>query len=614
MKCQEANHRSGPEAGRAILSSKAFSAGSRMRAKVGRRKPAVNRGAADLFITRNMTYIGPMDLPNAITPALLDRLIRRLPQWVLSCEEPHQQRGLAGALLNAPPRDAGLLPAAAGLALWAWQERPLEVENLHLVKSACSKLNISYPGMSALLEFLSDALLQDLKTEDFDLLARSGEHDLLLKHGMRLLRDKRQGLFWLARAFAPLLAAGRWDILLAAVDAALPPSAAGPKRLLRDRLIAEAAFCLKSPEETLRLLEGLTPQFWGWWRAQRMAERFLALGRKDKAAELYTQLVQAMPWHVNILLRLDSLLHYEPPPPQDLSSTALLLYSWNKAGLLENTLDCLAGTEAAQARCIVVLDNGSTDETPQVLDKAARGPLGSRLRPVRTRVNVGAPAARNWLLSLEEVRACEFLVFLDDDAALQPGFLHGLTGAARSNPQFGTIGCRIKASAEPGFLQSADYNLSPPQARRSPSPDIQQHVHIFDNCANTPDTGLFTYTRPAAHVSGCCHLLRRETLDTLGGFDVRYSPTQFDDLDRDLRLLASGSSCLYVGEIEVRHVQFSSLAKSKTLSQTGHILGNMVKLASKFDQDEAERMFEANLESLHQHCLQAAKRVASAVR
>jgi GT2 family glycosyltransferase len=479
---------------------------------------------------------------------------------------------------------------------------------------ACAKLNVSYPGMAALAELLDDALHQDLKTEDFDLLVRSGEHGLLLKHGVKLLRDARQGLFWLARAFDHLLAAGRWDVLLAAVNAALPPSASDPKRLLRERLLAEAAFCLRPPEEALGLLESLNARLWGWWRAQRMAELFFILGRKDKATELYGQLVQAMPWHVNMLLRLDSLLHYEPSPPQDLSATALLLYSWNKADLLAGTLDCLAATEAPQAGCIAVLDNGSTDETPQVLNKAAQGPLGHKLRCIRTRVNVGAPAARNWLLSLEEVRACEFLVFLDDDVVLQPGFLHGLVGAARSSPQFGTIGCRIKAAVEPGFLQSADYNLSPAQPRRSPAPDVRQHVHLFDNCANTPDTGLFTYTRPAAHVSGCCHLLRRETLDTVGGFDVRYSPTQFDDLDRDLRLLASGSSCLYVGEIEVRHVQFSSLAKAKTLSQTGHVLGNTVKLASKFDQEEAEGMFKANFESLRQHCLQASKRVAAAVR
>ncbi|MFW5838175.1 MAG: glycosyltransferase, partial [Desulfovibrionaceae bacterium] len=329
------------------------------------------------------------------------------------------------------------------------------------------------------------------------------------------------------------------------------------------------------------------------------------------ARRLYAGLHRAMPWHVNILLRLDSLQRPTlPAPRQDLASTALLLYSWNKADLLRDTLDGLVRTEAVQAGVTAVLDNGSTDATPQVLAEAARGPLGPILETVSTRVNVGAPAARNWLLSLPGVRACEFLVFLDDDVVLAPGFLHALVAAARDHPEHGTVGCRIKAAEPPGFLQSADYNLFPPQSAAGPVAGVEQHVHVFDSCAGRPDTGLYAYTRPAAHVSGCCHLLRRETLDAAGGFDIRFGPTQFDDLDRDLRLLDQGSGCLYAGEVEIGHVQFSSLAKSKSLAQTGHVLGNMIKLASKYDQETGERMYRANLESLRRHCLETCVRVA----
>ena len=42
-------------------------------------------------------------------------------------------------------------------------------------------------------------------------------------------------------------------------------------------------------------------------------------------------------------------------------------------------------------------------------------------------------------------------------------------------------------------------------------------------------------------MSGCCHLLRGEALCGGAPFDVRFSPSQFDDLARDLGILVQGS-------------------------------------------------------------------------
>ena len=265
---------------------------------------------------------------------------------------------------------------------------------------------------------------------------------------------------------------------------------------------------------------------------------------------------------------------------------AVLLYSWNKADLLADTLDSLHRSELGMAR-IFVLDNGSTDHTPDVL-RAATDRFGADRFHVETLpVNVGAPAARNWLLSLEGVRSRHWAAFLDDDVVLPEHWLLHLLGAAGTQKNVGAVGCRITAAAPPHGLQSADYNLF----RRTPAPaepgKLPNRIMAFDNTgAIDPDYGLFDYTRPCLSVSGCCHLISIRSIEKAGGFDLRYTPTQFDDLDRDLQSALHGMPAVYAGGLAVRHVQHSSLAKAQTLRQIGHVMGNKYKLDTKYSDEE----------------------------
>jgi len=79
-----------------------------------------------------------------------------------------------------------------------------------------------------------------------------------------------------------------------------------------------------------------------------------------------------------------------------------------------------------------------------------------------------------------------------------------------------------------------------------------------------------------------------------GGFDLRYTPSQFDDLDRDLRASLIGMPALYAGDLAIRHVQHSSLAKSKTARQIGQVMGNKFKLDTKYSDEELARLANAN--------------------
>jgi GT2 family glycosyltransferase len=99
-------------------------------------------------------------------------------------------------------------------------------------------------------------------------------------------------------------------------------------------------------------------------------------------------------------------------------------------------------------------------------------------------------------------------------------------------------------------------------------------------------------------VSGCCHLVNLRSIERTGGFDLRYTPSQFDDLDRDLRASLNGTPALYVGGLAIRHVQHSSLAKSRTAGQIGQVMGNKLKLDTKYSDEELARLARENRDLL----------------
>ena len=134
-------------------------------------------------------------------------------------------------------------------------------------------------------------------------------------------------------------------------------------------------------------------------------------------------------------------------------------------------------------------------------------------------------------------------------------------------------------------------------------PEVTERLFVCDACRLLPDYGLFAYTRPCLSVSGCCHLLSRAAIEAAGPFDIRFNPTQFDDLDRDIRSWLAGYPAVYDGSVRVAHEQASSLAKAKTPAQVAHILGNKIKLETKFTDEDVERLWRENLDVLKRDLL-----------
>ncbi|TIH19244.1 glycosyltransferase [Marinifilum sp. JC120] len=331
----------------------------------------------------------------------------------------------------------------------------------------------------------------------------------------------------------------------------------------------------------------------------RLGECMLRRGYRDDAIRLYRQDAEARPWRVNTLLRTVDLINETDlqicPPP---GKVAILIYSYNKAEELDATLEAVFEAKYENA-FLGVLDNGSNDGTSAVIDKweaVAKKRTDLPMLRFDLHVNIGAPAARNWLLFHPEIAKADFAAFLDDDALPPQDWLSKLGAAIKNYPAAGVWGCKVVDAPNPRKLQSIDLHIKNESDQDGPK------LRTTDIQLQTMDYGQFDYMRPCGSVTGCCHIMRMSDLENTGGFDIRFSPSQFDDLDRDLRLCLQKMVPVYQGHLRVRHLKRTGTAGVINKKAAAIQIGNQSRLDMKFsaleNRDINNADFEASLADL----------------
>ncbi len=181
---------------------------------------------------------------------------------------------------------------------------------------------------------------------------------------------------------------------------------------------------------------------------------------------------------------------------------------------------------------VIVVDDGSSDETPERL------PAIGGIRALRNAENLGFIGACN--AGLAAARG-EYVVFLNNDTAVRPGWLEALLGTFESRPDCGLAGAKLVY----------------PDGRLQEAGGI-----VFSDASGwnygrfaDPSHPAFNYVREVDYCSGAAIMLRRDLLERFGGFDVRYRPAYYEDTDLAFRVRESGLRCFYQPAAEVVHFE-----------------------------------------------------------
>jgi GT2 family glycosyltransferase len=226
---------------------------------------------------------------------------------------------------------------------------------------------------------------------------------------------------------------------------------------------------------------------------------------------------------------------------------------------LAKTQQCLAALRAAADPALptefVVVDNGSTDGSAEWL--AAQPDV----RLIRNADNAGAPRARNQGLAAARGR---WLVCMDNDAVVTPGWLRRLLHHAQVDGRSGCVGPVSNRAAHGQQIPFAG-GTDPEALRR-----FADGVHAQYERQGQPHNILTSF----------CLLFRREVLDAIGGFDERFSPWGWEDDDFTLRATLAGFRNRIARDVFVRHDHYERPEKAARHAEL--LLTNWRRFADKW--------------------------------
>jgi len=224
---------------------------------------------------------------------------------------------------------------------------------------------------------------------------------------------------------------------------------------------------------------------------------------------------------------------------------------------------------------LVVVDNGSTDGTPEWLERF-RAVAAQRDVPVtviRNRTNAGCSTARNQGLA---AATGECIAFVDNDVALRSrNWLARLGAALSEEANAAAVGPKLVYPFAPYPVQCAGVAISRSGRVR------------FVGRGEPRDAPGLNARREAQALISACVLFRRRVLEEIGGFDEAFNPVEYEDLDLCYRARSRGYGLLYEPAVEMYHFESVTTAGTPSLPNTSLIIRHGLLFKSRW-----RRMFE----------------------
>ncbi|MEK6374321.1 MAG: glycosyltransferase family 2 protein [Acidobacteriota bacterium] len=199
-----------------------------------------------------------------------------------------------------------------------------------------------------------------------------------------------------------------------------------------------------------------------------------------------------------------------------MKTISVIIPTYNYARYLRDAIDSVLAQTVAPLE-IIVVDDGSTDDTPQVLTA-----YGAKIRAIH-QSNQGVAAARN--TGVAAARG-EYIAFLDSDDLWLPRKLELQIARLESDPSLGFVHCGAETF------------------------DGEATLDVLEGMEGWVGEAILRLDRMVVPVPGSGILLPKRVIEEVGDFDVRLPPS--DDWDLCYRV-AARYPIGFVPEVLVRY-------------------------------------------------------------
>jgi N-acetylglucosaminyl-diphospho-decaprenol L-rhamnosyltransferase len=195
---------------------------------------------------------------------------------------------------------------------------------------------------------------------------------------------------------------------------------------------------------------------------------------------------------------------------------SIIIVNWNSGPHLLKCIEAIRASNIQTPHEVLIVDNASTDDS---LSKVEVEKPISNLRIVRNSENRGFGQACNQGAALT---TSDFVLFLNPDAEVTPGAIDRLIQTIRTDSRIGAVGPRIVNSD--GSVQVSVF-YSPPRAWHTVLWQLKLYHLLPKRIRGNVLLGWHwkhDEKRDVPMIIGAAMLLRREVIDSLGGFNEKF--------------------------------------------------------------------------------------------
>jgi glycosyltransferase involved in cell wall biosynthesis len=217
------------------------------------------------------------------------------------------------------------------------------------------------------------------------------------------------------------------------------------------------------------------------------------------------------------------------PPPSHRAAPTLVIPAYNRGALIEETLRSALEQTLPFAE-IIVVDDGSTDDTAERVDALRRSRPDAALRLIRT-ANQGVQAARNTGVA---AAGTDLVALCDSDDLLEPAYCATVTDWMRTHPDTDILYCNFTP-----FDENGDHR---DKFSGAPAGHFDGAVRNGDMLERIPDLYRRSLDYQPLFPTGLA--VRTAFYDAIGGYDDAFNGVGAEDWEFTLRAIAHGQVAL----------------------------------------------------------------------
>ncbi|MBV8550852.1 MAG: glycosyltransferase family 2 protein [Acidobacteriaceae bacterium] len=209
------------------------------------------------------------------------------------------------------------------------------------------------------------------------------------------------------------------------------------------------------------------------------------------------------------------------------------IVTFNSARYIARCLDYALAQDYPHLQ-IVVVDNASTDGTPEILHR-----FEGRVSVIYNRENLGFAGGQNQAIAA--VPDAEFILTLNPDLRLTPSFVTNLVAAAEADPSAGSICGKLLA-------MSPDFEIPSAKVFDSTGIYMTPNLRHLDRGSRIPDQGQYDRFEYVFGGTGAACLYRRKMIEDISVAGEFFDSDFFayrEDADVAWRAQLLGWKCLY---------------------------------------------------------------------